>query len=313
MGWEQITHKDYRDLFNKKYLTTFESADFANLNADKAEEVLYLIYRDSTKARFGTIGGVKNNSIFFPFSAPYSNLTKFADEIKVEHYHNAITELEVFCRDKNFYSIQFTLPPEHYSLGHLTKLSHSFSKNVFSLKTFDLNHHFDLRGFDTGSYVESLTTKCRQKLKASFKAGLIFELTDDLAEVYRIIKVNRESKGYPLRMSLEQLQTTLVRLGGDLFLVKSGKLNVASAVTFKISTEVMQVIYWGNIPETEDVRPMNFLSYKMFEFYSLRGFASLDIGPSTDQGIANYGLCDFKESIGCKTTAKLTYFKNFND
>lgn len=35
----------------------------------------------------------------------------------------------------------------------------------------------------------------------------------------------------------------------------------------------------------------------------------LDIGPSTENSIPNYGLCDFKESIGCRRSLKYTMVK----
>ena len=48
---------------------------------------------------------------------------------------------------------------------------------------------------------------------------------------------------------------------------------------------------------------MNFLAFKLFEYYA-EPKAFLDIGPSTEKGIPNVGLCNFKESIGCNVTPK---------
>ena len=33
------------------------------------------------------------------------------------------------------------------------------------------------------------------------------------------------------------------------------------------------------------------------------------IGPSTESSIPNYGLCEFKESIGCEINQKFTFSK----
>jgi len=35
----------------------------------------------------------------------------------------------------------------------------------------------------------------------------------------------------------------------------------------------------------------------------------IDIGPSTENSIPNYGLCEFKESIGCDISPKYTFYK----
>ena len=46
--------------------------------------------------------------------------------------------------------------------------------------------------------------------------------------------------------------------------------------------------------------------------YGEKGFEYLDIGISTDHGIINYGLSDFKISIGCDTSAKVTFVKDYS-
>lgn len=49
------------------------------------------------------------------------------------------------------------------------------------------------------------------------------------------------------------------------------------------------------------------MAYKLQEYYFLKGKKYLDIGPSTDFSIPNYGLCNFKESIGCDISLKLSF------
>lgn len=77
-----------------------------------------------------------------------------------------------------------------------------------------------------------------------------------------------------------------------------------------VNEQCYQVIYWGDIGEYEMKRPMNYLAYKVYEFYANKGIEVLDIGPSTEEGAPNYGLCDFKESIGCEVSMKYSYCKN---
>ena len=52
---------------------------------------------------------------------------------------------------------------------------------------------------------------------------------------------------------------------------------------------------------------MNYLAYSLFDYYADNGLRILDIGPSTEDGIPNYGLCEFKESIGCSVTMKYSF------
>ena len=41
-------------------------------------------------------------------------------------------------------------------------------------------------------------------------------------------------------------------------------------------------------------------------------FKNVDIGPSTENSEPNYGLCEFKEGIGCKIVPKYTFSKEIN-
>ena len=52
---------------------------------------------------------------------------------------------------------------------------------------------------------------------------------------------------------------------------------------------------------------MNYLAYRIFEHYYKEGIKILDIGPSTEHGIPNYGLCNFKESIGCSVSSRFIF------
>ena len=57
---------------------------------------------------------------------------------------------------------------------------------------------------------------------------------------------------------------------------------------------------------------INFLAYQLIQYYTKKGIKILDIGISTEDGIPNYGLCDFKESIGCFLSSKII-FTEYND
>ena len=52
---------------------------------------------------------------------------------------------------------------------------------------------------------------------------------------------------------------------------------------------------------------MNCLTYNVFRHYSDAGLRILDIGPSTEDGVPNYGLCEFKENIGCGISLKYRF------
>ena len=122
-----------------------------------------------------------------------------------------------------------------------------------------------------------------------------------------MIRINRESKGYPLRMSLQNVLNTIEVIKADFFILTHNAKDVAAAQVFHVAADVVQVIYWGDVPGYTELRAMNYLAYKVFEYYAASKIKLIDIGPSSENGIPNYGLCEFKENIGCSVSLKYTF------
>lgn len=115
-------------------------------------------------------------------------------------------------------------------------------------------------------------------------------------------------RGFPLNMTLPEVRKTMNIIPADVFLVHNEEhLPIASAFVFHVAPKIVQVIYWGDLPEFNRYKTMNFLSYNVFNYYKNLGYSFVDIGQSTVASIPNPGLCDFKESIGCDVSEKRTY------
>lgn len=123
----------------------------------------------------------------------------------------------------------------------------------------------------------------------------------------KFIRINRETKGYQLRMSYEANEATIQLVKADFFLVKLDDTAVASAMIFYVAEGIVQVIYWGDLPGYNDQKVMNYLSYQLVSHYIDKGMKILDIGPSSENSTPNFGLCDFKEGIGCVIDPKITW------
>ena len=113
-------------------------------------------------------------------------------------------------------------------------------------------------------------------------------------------------------MSWEQVQETIQITEHDIFLLNKKGKDVAAAIVFCVNKDVYQVIYWGDIDGSSEEGPMNLLAENVYEFYQQKGIQVLDIGPSTENGVPNYGLCDFKESIGVSVLIKVYFKKIFS-
>ena len=108
-------------------------------------------------------------------------------------------------------------------------------------------------------------------------------------------------------MTYEDVIGTTHVIPADFFILQHGYDDMAAAQVFHVTDKIYQVIYWGDLRGFSSLRPMNLLAYRIFEHYHKQGIEILDIGPSTEDSIPNYGLCCFKESIGCRSSLKLSF------
>ena len=301
------------DGYSQVFPTTyhhFNSADFNALNQANCDELLYLLFKD-TKNRLGLIAGVIGNELRTPFSAPFGGFSFVREDISIDQIEAGVDALIQYATGKGYTSIQYTMPPLFYHQGFNNKLVNILHRKIFKVKAIDLNYEFNLQKFSE-NYEVTIWHNARKNLRISIKQDFDFvkcETAETKLAAYEVIKENRSRKGYPLKMTFEQVIKTAEVITADFFLVKKGKESVASAIVFHVAPGIVQVIYWGDIPDFATQKPMNFLSYCVFRHYKEAGLQFVDIGPSTENGVPNYGLCEFKESIGCDISLKFSFIK----
>ena len=310
MEIREVTNEEYKKIVSTPF-TGFEKAEFYALNSHKVDAVKYFIFNDG-KDRFALVGGIKNNQLKFPFSASFECFSEITKNNHIAHYHNAVQALIKWAQNQNLCGITISLPPAYYALSHIAKFANALYVSDFKIHVMDLNFEYYLEDFKD-TYEMDIDIKARQKLRKSQKNNLSFSKTDDIALMYHVIKQNRKEKGYPLWMTLNDVADTAKIIPSDFFIVKDANQNaVASALCHHITNDIVRVVYWGNAPQTEELCPMNFLSFNIFKYYKNNSdIKIIDIGPSTEDSVPNFGLCDFKESIGCKCSPKLTLIKQF--
>lgn len=301
----ELSPSEYKKVVTNPF-SKFDTVEFNELNKHKVDEVKYLVFNDG-KNRFGLIAGIKNGEFKIPFSAPYSCFTPISQDNKVICYTESCSAMVEYAKKNNLKKIRITLPPIVYMEDHIQKLYNGLYISGFAIKGCDLNFHYNLENFSE-NYEMNIDQKARQKLRAAIKNNLSFEKTDDIETVYKIIKENRESKNYPLWMTIENIKDTQKIIKVDFFLVyDENRRPVASAIVYYVTVDKLQVIYWGNANDSDNLKPMNFLSFKIFEYYFNNKMKFFDTGPATEFSIPNFGLCDFKQSIGCNISLKVTF------
>jgi len=305
----EVNAVKYKEIISTPY-HIFGSAAFNDLNYAKCDVVYYLLFKDS-KYRLGLIVGVRNNELHSPFSAPFGGFSFLSSDIRLQAIDEALDLLKTWAHEKKFSSINITLPSTFYNKNFISKQTNCLFRNGYGIARLDLNYSFNLESFDE-NYPEHIWYNARKNLKIALKSGLLFikcEKDAEKEQAHEIIRKNREIRGFPLHMTWQQVEKTTQIVPADFFMVKNDQqLPIASAIIFHVNESVVRVIYWGDLPEFAALKTMNFISFKVFEYYKNTGKRMVDIGISTDNSIPNFGLCEFKESIGCDISQK-TCFK----
>jgi len=276
-----------------------------------SEAVYHLIFETDKDILGHCYIGKKGKIASLPYSAPFSLLYP-RKKWKLEDIIQCLEGLILFCKYLEFSKIYITLPPDIYYPSLVNTLSSCLFSKCFKVFSVDLNQYYSLENFDTVElYLSSVERMVRRNYNKAIKNDLKFVKIDKnrFEEAYNVIQINREEMGYPLKIPKNQMKNiiNLEHLKSSFFLVKKKDTAIASAIVFDVTNEVSQVIYWGDNPSYRVLRPMALLSTHLFDYFKNQGKKYLDIGPSSDKGIISPGLFEFKESLNCKSTIKLTF------
>ncbi|MGV9003548.1 hypothetical protein [Flavobacterium sp.] len=311
METQEVTFEVYNSVV-KLPTHLFNSALFSDLNKDKCEKVFYLLFKDS-KIRFGITVGLRDNKLFSPFSASYGGFEPLFSDTKLSQIDDALTSLSNWAKEKCFDGIKIIIPPFFFNEDFSAKMVNCFYRADFQVKNKELNYHFQSKNLND-DYFQLIWYNAKKNLKKSLTKSLNFsKLPNEEGKVaYDIIAQNRRERGFPLRLTFEQLQETGKIIPIDYFIVEEGTNKIGAAIVFHLSSNVVRIVYWGDLPEYSELKTMNFLSYSVFKHYKEIGIPIIDIGHSTEDSVPNHGLCEFKESIGCSIGLLYEFYKELN-
>ena len=309
----RVSPDEYRSIVPDRGIFFNEPA-FTELNRGKVDEVFYLILMREDSARFGMIAGRMGTELRMPFSAPYAYPVSVLDDSKQEAIDAALEVFETYCGDCGIKSVRFILPPLFYDEDLLSGWISAFYRGGYRVENLDLNFALDLHrlNVDEETYGRMITQKGRKALRKARKAGLEVvrcETEEDYREAYHIVEIGHAAKGFPVHLSFEQLMDTLKLVEHDAFIVRKDGVGIVGEFLYRINRRIVQGIYTGTHPDYMDCNGMNILTYHTIRYYGDLGYEILDKATAGKDSIPNYGLCNFKESVGCKRSLKYTFSK----
>lgn len=308
MEVRKLSAQEYSAVFQTPY-HVFNTAGFNQLNAKRSNITLSFLAFKAKKYKLGLIVADIDGQWRSPFSAPFGGFSYVKNDVGLSVLDEATDLLIQHGRQEGISSIQLTFPPLFYDFNFISKINNVLYRKHFQLLRSDLNYAIALAG-DITAYEATLQYNAQKNLRIAqaknFKL-IHCKSEDEKLLAYDIIKQNRAARGFPLRMTFDIIQDTIQLIEADFFIVSLDGDNVAAAMIFHVSPGIVQVVYWGDLPEYAGNKTMNFLSHSIMDYYISTGIKMVDIGPSTEDSLPNYGLCDFKESIGCTIHPKYTY------
>ena len=310
---KRVSPREYAELVPDRRVFFNEPA-FTELNKDKVDCVYYLVIYRENSARFALIVGRLDNEMRAPFSAPYSYPVSILPHPSQESIDTALEVLEEYCKNEGIGSIRFILPPLFYDEDLLSGWVSAFYRKRYEVRNLDINYALDLEklNVDVETYAKCISQKGRKGLKRAARNNLEImrcDTEDSYRQAYRIIEIGHAAKGFPVKMSFDQLTATLAIVQHDAFIVWKDGIGIVAEVLYRVNDRIVQGIYTGTHPDYLNCNGMNMLTYHTIRYYGKQGYKVLDKAIATEDSIPNYGLCDFKENVGCARSLKYTFYR----
>jgi Acetyltransferase (GNAT) domain len=153
-----------------------------------------------------------------------------------------------------------------------------------------------------------------KRLRKCRREGLVAEplALTELGAVHSMLVECRAGKGRTTSMSLPQLQAMADRFPHaiHLFGVRDAGLLAAGAVCLRLDPRTLYVFMWGDRPAYARFSPVVPLAEAIYAHCQAEGVGLLDVGTSTEDAVANFGLIRFKRGLGFRESLKLRLLRD---
>jgi hypothetical protein len=284
----------------------FVSDGFIELNKNKVDQIVRLIVENGTNS-IGLVGGIKNNTLKSPFSAPFGGFHFNTSESFIDEILIFLNLLKEYVIENNLQKVEITLPPDIYHHSVNTKFINAFIRSGYTMATPEITNWIDLTLFD-GTFT-------KREVMKNYRKAIINQLTIEnvsedamKAKALDIIAVNRKLFDRPMYLTFADLTETGKVIPIDFFLVRdNNNSEVGSAIFYRGHSDIIQGTFWADTESGRSIRSMDFLALNLFNYYKKLGFKYIDLGISSVAGIPNQGLIRFKEIHNCTSSLRFSF------
>ena len=224
-----------------------------------------------------------------------------------------VEELSSYCVENNFSAIRITQPPLIYSRRISQYMDFAFRK---------AGYHYLRREVSSILFLENSVKENLAKFKSTHrtavrkaeKSGIIIRQTEDYENFYKILKKNLSirhdvSPTHSLSelLNLKELFPNKINLFGAYLKNEM----IAGVINFVVNDRIVLAFYISHKKQYQELRPINLLFYKIFDWAICNNFKVFDFGIFTVHEKPNMGLARFKENFGAsgvfRDTVELTF------
>ena len=218
----------------------------------------------------------------------------FADALEM------VEQLVDYSKRENLDGIKLTQPPTIYSKRLSHYIDFALQKNGFLYSKREISSILFLeKSIDEN--LSKFKSTHRTAARKAEKSGVVVKETDDFASFYEILKKNlsirhdvKPTHSLDELLHLKELFPDKINLFGAYIEEKM----VAGVINFIATENVVLAFYISHNEDFQEVRPINLLFYKIFEWAIQKKYSVFDFGIFTVNEEPNLGLARFKENFG---------------
>ena len=258
------------------------------------------------------MGGRVDDRVRSGHLAPFGGLDLVRSNETVANVEGLVDTALTELRRSGALSIEVSAKPPHYGVNE-SVLEFVLLNRGFTVVGAELNAVLPLVGLaSVDDYAAALKPAARKMLRRSLAQGLEgFQIAaddeDGWAEAHEVLRRNRVDRGRPMHLDVDYIRAIRDAFPGRvrlLGLASDGRL-CAAALLYRVAEGRDVVQYWGDALHELPVSPMNALVHVVVAHALACGTLTLDIGISSEDGVPNHGLIQFKRSVGCQLEPRL--------
>lgn len=305
----QIEINHFRSCANN---TLFNEESYFRLHSSSKNDVFAQLVRiPSGKAQVTAIFYADENFSFVsPKRGTFGGIT-LHEPVDMQLLERFVCATKEYLIKIGARSIAIKCAPFGHDLALSSVMTNIFLRQEFRISAHELNYEMMV---DDRPFADRVDYGNDKRIRKCLKAGFFAEQVDsaDYPKVYQVIKQNRERRGFPITMSLEQMGEMVEifpeRMRFFAVYRDAAKFDMlAAAVCIAIADSVLYVFYWGDAADVESYSPVALLADGIYAHCQQRGIKWFDVGTSTVEGVPNHGLIKFKRNLGFSESLKLSF------